>query len=253
METIAVANQKGGAGKTSTAAALWAYCNAHGKRALAIDLDAQGNLSLLADADTDGATVFGALQKEISLGDAIQHAEAGDIVAASPLQNTADTVLQMLGKERRLAEALDTLPPDAYDFVIIDTPPHMGVLTLNALAAADRVIIPAQADVFSLHGIGQLEDSAEAVRAYAGNPALRIDGILLTRYNDRANVSKAVRDAMQGKAEAMGGRLYDATIRESVKVKEAQIARKDIFTYAPGANVAEDYAAFCREFLEGIR
>jgi len=214
-------------------------------------MDAQGNLSLIADAETDGPTVFGALLREIQLQDAIQHTAQGDIVAASPLQSAADTALQMLGKERRLKEALDTVAA-AYDFVIVDTPPHMGVLTINALAAADRVLIPAQADLFSLHGIGQIADSIRDVREYCNNPSLQVDGILLTRFSDRANVSKAVRDALRERAEAMGGRLYSATIRDAVAVKEAQIAHKSIFDYAPGAKVAGDYTEFCKEFLEGV-
>lgn len=251
MEVIATANQKGGAGKTSTAAALWSYLNAHGRKALAVDMDSQGNLSLIADAETDGPTVFGALLREIQLQDAIQHTAQGDIVAASPLQSAADTALQMLGKERRLKEALDTVAA-AYDFVIVDTPPHMGVLTINALAAADRVLIPAQADLFSLHGIGQIADSIRDVREYCNNSSLQVDGILLTRFSDRANVSKAVRDALRERAEAMGGRLYSATIRDAVAVKEAQIAHKSIFDYAPGAKVAGDYTEFCKEFLEGV-
>ena len=184
MKTIAIANEKGGAGKTSTAAALWYWMNRHGRPCLAVDLDPQGNLSLVADAATEGPTALGALLREIPAADAIQHTEQGDIIAASPVQNKADTVLTQLGRERRLKEALDTVA-GGYEYAIVDTSPYLGILTINALAAADTVVIPAQADLFSVHGIGQLADCIEDVRRYCQNPSLKVDGILLTRYTDR--------------------------------------------------------------------
>ena len=251
MKTIAIANEKGGAGKTSTAAALWYWMNRHGRKTLAVDLDPQGNLSLVADAATEGPTALGALLREIPAADAIQHTEQGDIIAASPVQNKADTVLTQLGRERRLKEALDTVA-DGYEYAIVDTSPYLGILTINALAAADTVVIPAQADLFSVHGIGQLADCIKDVRNYCNNPSLQVDGILLTRYTDRANLSKAIRGELAAKAEEMGGRLYESAIREAIAVKEAQVKHVSIFDYAPGAKVTADYEAFCEEFLKGL-
>lgn len=251
MKTIAIANEKGGAGKTSTAAALWYWMNRHGRKTLAVDLDPQGNLSLIADAATEGPTALGALLREIPAADAIQHTEQGDIIAASPVQNKADTVLTQLGRERRLKEALDTVA-DGYEYAIVDTSPYLGILTINALAAADTVVIPAQADLFSVHGIGQLADCIKDVRSYCNNPSLQVDGILLTRYTDRANLSKAIRGELAAKAEEMGGRLYESAIREAIAVKEAQVKHQSIFDYAPSAKVTVDYEAFCEEFLKGL-
>lgn len=251
MKTIAIANEKGGAGKTSTAAALWYWMNRHGRPCLAVDLDPQGNLSLVADAATEGPTALGALLREIPAADAIQHTEQGDIIAASPVQNKADTVLTQLGRERRLKEALDTVA-GGYEYAIVDTSPYLGILTINAIAAADTVVVPAQADLFSVHGIGQLADCIEDVRRYCQNPSLKVDGILLTRYTDRANLSKAIRGELAAKAEEMGGRLYESAIREAIAVKEAQVKHVSIFDYAPGAKVTADYEAFCEEFLKGL-
>lgn len=251
MKVIAVANEKGGAGKTSTAAALWYWLNKHGRKTLAVDLDPQGNLSLVADAATEGPTALGALLREIPAADAIQHTAQGDIIAASPVQNKADNVLTQLGRERRLAEALATVS-GGYDYAIVDTSPYLGILTINALAAADTVVIPAQADLFSVHGIGQLADCIEDVRTYCNNPSLKVDGILLTRYTDRANLSKSIKGELAAKAEAMGGRLYESAIREAIAIKEAQVKHIPIFEYAPGAKVTADYKAFCEEFLKGL-
>ena len=150
MKVIAIANQKGGAGKTSTASALWYWLNHNGHDALAIDLDAQCNLSSAAAAKTNGGTALGILTQELAAPDVIQHTEQGDIIAASAKLSAADTMLaDETGKEFRIKEALEPLA-DAYDFAIIDTPPHIGVLTKNALTAADYVVIPSQGDAFSL-------------------------------------------------------------------------------------------------------
>lgn len=251
MKVIAVANEKGGAGKTSTALALWAYMNANGRPCLGMDLDPQGNFSTVAEAETKGATALGVLMREIPAADAIQHVKSGDVIAASPLQNRADNLLTMLGKERRLAEALATVA-GGYEYAIVDTSPHLGILTINALAAANYVLIPAQADMFSNQGITQLWETIEAVRQYAQNPTLQVDGILLTRFTDRTRISQTVRGIMEKTAANMGGRVYRSTIREAVTVKEAQLYHQSIFEYDPAAKVAGDYTEFCKEFLEGI-
>lgn len=250
MKIITIANQKGGAGKTSTAAALWFYLNAHGKKALAIDMDAQCNLTFTAGATAGGGTILGVLSGEIEPAAAIQHTPNGDIIPATLLLNGADVTLNLLGREYLLRKALDKIT--GYDFVIIDTPPHLGVLTVNALQVATNVIIPTQADIFSAHGIVQLYSNIETIRRGYNNPTLKVDGILLTRFSDRTILSRDIQESLLETAEQMGTRVYKATIREAVAVKEAQVKKQSIFDAAPGSNIAKDYTEFINEFLEGL-
>ncbi len=247
MKIITVTNQKGGAGKTTTAAALVAGLTLKGYKTLAIDLDAQGNLSYTAGADKSGATSLGVLTGEVKIEDAIQHTPSGDTIAASKALSGADAFITDTGKEYKLKEALESLKT-AYDYVIIDTPPALGILTVNALTACNSVIIPAQADIYSLQGIEQLADTLKPVKKYC-NPALTIEGILLTRYSPRSILSKEIAELAGELAEKLGTKLYKTYIRENISVKEAQISRKDIFSYAPNSNAAKDYRAFIEELI----
>lgn len=251
MIVITVANEKGGAGKTSTAAALWYWLNKNGRKALAVDFDAQGNLSFNAGADTHGPTALGVLMREAEPATAIQHTAGGDIIAASAGMNKADMVLSETGKEYRLKEALEPLA-EQYDFVIVDTAPHLGVLTINALTAANYVIIPTQADIFSLQGIMQLNSSIESARKYCQNPGLRVAGILITRYSDRAILSRGMKEQLEQLAGRIGSKVYTASIREAIAVKEAQVQQMSIFDAAPGSKVANDYEEFIAEFMEDL-
>lgn len=250
MQVIVIANEKGGAGKTSTAAAIWYYLNSHGRAALGVDLDPQGNFSFTAGARTDGATIMGALMRETQTAATIQHTRAGDFIAASPLQNAADTTLNMIGKEYRLKECLEEIA-GGYEFCIVDTAPHIGILTINALTAADHVILPMQADIFSIAGAGQLWQNMKDIRQYY-NHSLQVDGILLTRYSDRTRLSKDLRDMLQAQADTMHTKVFRQTIREAVAVRESQVLQKSIFEHAPKSAVAQDYQNFIEEFLGGI-
>ena len=137
----------------------------------------------------------------------------------------------------------------SYDYVIIDTPAALGTLTINALTAANSVIIPVQADIYSLQGIEQLNQTIEAVKKYC-NPALYIRGILATRYNGRAIISKDMLSNFEEAAGQLNTRLYSTPIRECISIKEAQASQQNIFEYAPRSNAAKDYNAFIDEFLE---
>lgn len=146
-----------------------------------------------------------------------------------------------------MKEALEPLKQQ-YDYIIIDTPPALGILTVNALTACDTVIIPAQADVFSLHGIEQLNETIKPVRTYC-NPSLTISGILLTRFNARSILANEVKEHAERLAQRMNTKVFTTTIREAVAIKEAQITRQPIFDYAPAAKVTADYKRFIDEFL----
>lgn len=246
MKTIAIANRKGGVGKSTTAAALIAGLTLRGYRVLGVDLDAQRNLSSTTKGRGD-KTILGALTGEITAKEAIKTTETGDIIPASKALSGADMVITETGKEYKLKEALEPLQSH-YDYCILDCPPALGILTINALVAANGVIIPAGADLYSLEGIEDLYESILPVRKYC-NPQLAIIGILLTRYNARSVLSKDATELARKMADKLGTTLFNTTIREGVAVKEAQIKQDNLFTYAPKANVTKDYSAFIDEFL----
>lgn len=253
MITIAVVAQKGGVGKTTTAAALGAglrqYC---GARVLFVDMDSQRNLSRTLEADTSGVAgdTLGVLTGRIRAEDAIQHTAHGDIIAASKALVGADREesLSNTGREYRLREALRPLST-GYDYCVIDTPPALGILIINALTAANRAILPVQADDYSTDSIDDLRGTLEAVKLYT-NKELQIDGILITRYSGRANISRYYEEQLEEAAQRLGSRLYNVRIRECVALKEAQALREDIYTYSPRSNAARDYKGLIDEITE---
>lgn len=245
--TVAIALQKGGTGKSSTASALGAYLTTQEKSVLYVDLDPQGSLTYTLGADSMEPTIIGALTRTSRAGDALQGIDNYDVLASSPDLSGADELITGIGKEYRLKEALETLG-DYYDFIIIDTPPALGILTINALTAADYLLMPAQADAYSLRGITQLMRTVETVRRYA-NPDLTVLGIVLTRYHARTILAQEIADLIEASAEGQGLRLLNARIREATAVKEAQAYRRSIFEHAPKSNVAEDYRALAGEVL----
>ncbi len=248
MKVIAVINQKGGVSKTTTALALFSIFNNRGLKTLVVDLDAQANLSFAIGADTAGKTSYDVITGKCTALEALQHMADGDVIAAGSALSAADTLLTKTGKEYRLREAFDALR-DEYDFIVLDTPPSLGILLVNALTAADEAIVPAQADVFSIQGIDQLADTVSAVKKYC-NPALKLSGILITRYNGRAILSRDMAALMEKMAERLGTRLFKAKIREAVAVKEAQAQQKSLAAYSPKSKPAADYQAFADELLE---
>ena len=250
MEVIAIATQKGGTGKTTTAHALGAGLIWRANRVLFIDLDPQGNLSYILRADMDGATSYEVLTGQATAKEAIQHKPGGDIIPASPALSGANLEVNKTGKEYRLREALEPIRND-YDYIVIDTPPALSILTVSALTASDSVIVPAQADIFSLQGISQLYDTIQAIQQHS-NPNLSIKGILLIRHNTRAILSRDLTRVMSNMAQQMGTRVYDSVIREGIAIKEAQASQQDIYSYAPRANPTRDYIAFIDELL-GIK
>jgi chromosome partitioning protein len=248
---IAIINQKGGVSKSTTAAAIGAGLKVKGYKVLLVDLDAQGNLSYSLAAENSKFSVIDVLTKKVKAADIVQHLEQGDILITSRELAFADKLLSDTGKEYRLKEALEPIKGN-YDFIIIDTPPALGVLTVNALTACDAAIIPAQADVFSLQGIGQLYATINAVKQYT-NPKLKVLGILLTRFSGRAVLSKNIAEVMEQTATELNTKLFNTMIRESISIKEAQIMKKSIFEYAPKSNPALDYNQFIDELLKGWR
>lgn len=248
MKTIAVINQKGGVGKSTTAHALITGLTLKGYKVLGVDLDAQGNLTSTMATSSAELTVKDLLNGESSALETIQHTPTGDLIPADRALAGADRVITQTGKEYRLKESLDAIQ-GLYDYCIIDTPPALGILTVNALTACNAVIIPAQADIYSLQGIGQLNDTLQPVKKYC-NPGLTIAGILLTRHSNRAILNKQMAELIKQVADSLGTKVFNTTIRDAIAVKEAQAKRQSIFTYAPKAKVTEDYKAFINELLQ---
>ena len=246
MEIVAIVNRRGGVGKTATAQALGSGLMRKGSTVLYIDLDSQTNLSYGLGAATDGLNSMDVLKGDATADRAIQKTSQGDIIAGSEALAAADAIIDGTGKEYRLKEAIDGLK---YDYIILYTPAALGTLTINALTASNSVIIPVQAEIYSLQGIGQLNRAIEAVKKYC-NPGLHIKGILLTRYNGRAIISRDMQSNLQEAARQLDTRLFRTPIRECVSIKEAQAQQQDIFSYAPRSNAAKDYSALIDEFIE---
>ena len=245
IETIAIVNRRGGVGKTATAHALGTGLALRGYKTLFVDLDSQCNLSFDVGAKPAPLTSMEVLSGTATAEEAIQHTYSGDIIPASPSLAVADTTIDGTGKEYRLKEALEPVQ-GLYDYIIIDTPPALGVLTVNALTACTSAIIPAQAEVHSIHGIGLLYEAIRAVKKYT-NPALTIKGILITRYNGRAVLSRDMRSNLEETAKELGTKVFSTPIRECTAIKEAQATQTDIYGYAPKSNATADYTALLDE------
>ena len=246
MRIISVANQKGGTAKTSTAHALATGAAYKGKRSLAIDFDPQGNLSFIMGADASRAGAYELMKQQAKAAQIVQYTSQGDIIPAS--LNLAAADIEFSGKPGRdffLQAALEPLQ-DAYDVVVIDTPPTLGTLLVNALTASDEVIIPMNADILSLQGLYQLAETINQVKSFC-NRSLKVTGILLTRYSGRTVLARDIKDTIADKCAELEIPRLNTVIRDRVAVREAQTTQESLFTYAPNSNPARDYLQFFEE------
>lgn len=251
MRIVAVANQKGGVGKTTTSQALTAGLADKGYKVLGIDLDPQGNLSsACGSVNYNVPTIYELMKREVTAEETIQHMNGGyDIIPSNIMLAGAEQELSQTGKEHRLKEAIAAVS-DNYDYIIVDTPPSLGVLTVNAFTAASDILIPTTAGIFATTGINQLNETVKSVQKYC-NPNVKITGILFTRFNPRANISKQIKELTEQLSQYISAPIYKTYIRSAVAVEEAQANRVDIFDYAEKSTVSEDYKAFIEEFLKG--
>lgn len=248
---ISVINQKGGVGKTTTTHALGIGLKERGYKVLLIDLDPQCSLSYTVGVTDTDSTVLQLFHQSANHKDTIHHAEQIDIIPADRNLVNLDFVLTQTGKEFRIKEALKDIRTK-YDFILIDTPPSLGIETINALTASDQVLIPAKAEIYSLMGIGQLSETIDVCRAYT-NPNLSITGILLTQFNERTNFGKDAMLMMQETADALETILFKTTIRQTVRVAESQAQQTDVMNFKSGKNIAaEDYNQFIDEFVSRV-
>lgn len=251
MKVITIANQKGGCGKSTTAAALAALLAQDGYRVLCIDMNEQSDLSETLGAAAGGTGSIGLFTGAEPLKLVQDSRLAGVwIIPAGEDIGLLDMQLQTTGRDRALLleKALHPLRRP-YRYCIIDAPGSFNTAMLNALAVSDMVIIPAQADAYSLKGVRRIIGNIRHVQATV-NPALQIGGILLTRYQGRRNLSKDAIAALQEAEKAMGVKLFAAKIRENSKIAEAPGMKKTIIEYAPGSIGAIDYKAFYQELKD---
>lgn len=249
MEIVTIVSRKGGCGKTATAHALGAGLIRKGYSVLYVDLDSQANLSYALGADRSGLNSMDLLTGEATAQEAIKHTPQGDIITGAAALDAAAITITGTRKEYKLKDALQPLE-GIYNYVIIDTPTALGTLTINALTAANSAVITVLPDAFSMEGLVQLNNTLNTIKKHC-NPDLAINGLLITRYKGRTNLSKGMRSNFEGAAAALNTRLYSLPIRESNKVGEAQAEQTDILAYAPKAEVAKEYSNFIDEFLKG--
>ncbi|MEO7716310.1 MAG: AAA family ATPase [Capsulimonas sp.] len=249
---IALTNQKGGVGKTTTAANLASALAAQGLRVLAVDCDAQGNLTqaLGSDPDTLAVTLYNVLIERVPITQAILTPILGyptlSLIGSSLDLAAADHQLAgVVAREMRLRQVLEPMLPQ-YDFVLIDCPPALGLLTLNALTAATEIIVPVEMGVFSLRGVGRLMDTIEEVRTV--NPSLGRVRALANR-SDNTNLSVDVQAELKS---AFQNDLFKTVIRRSVRVGEAQAASSPITLHRPKDPAAKDYVALAQEVLDDV-
>lgn len=250
-----VANRKGGVGKTTTATNVAANLIDRGKKVLLIDTDPQCNSSdnfhAITD-DEDVKTLYDVIltpKGKVPLSAAIQHTDIGDIVGGDESLALADSILSgKSGAALLLKKALVEIK-DEYEYIIVDTSPDIGILLINALNAADEVIIPTEASRFALQGLDKLSESIADCREN-DNPDIKVAGFLLVMLESRTRMAKEGIVAMQQAAEQMGVKLFNTTIRKSVDIKESQAARLPITKYAPHSKVGLDYDYFVTELTE---
>lgn len=243
-----VSNQKGGVGKTTTTSSIAAALKKKGYKVLVIDLDPQGNLGFCLGADIDNKpSIYDVLKGEIKTQYAIQKSDSADIIISSILLSAIELEFTNTGREFLMKEALSTVEKQ-YDYILIDTPPALGILTVNAFTASDAIIVPMLSDIFSLQGIAQLFETVERVKRYC-NPKLYIAGILLTKFNKQALLSREVLGTAELIANDLKIPVFKTQIRSSIKMSEAQSLQQNILDYAPRNNVAKDYSMFVDELL----
>ena len=251
MEIIAVCNRRGGCAKSTTCSAMFSYLDCIAKkRTLLIDMDAQCNSSYSLGANLDADGIYDVLMGKTSADSAMQTVPPdlfhGFVLSASPNLSDIDNGFESV--KINLRSELETLE-DSIDYVIIDTAPSLGTLTVLALSVADKVIIPVMADVFGLSGIGNIYELITAVKEDNHNHNLSIEGILLTRYKERLLVNRKLREMITETAEQIGTKLFNTKIRDGVAIAESAMMQQGLFDYDKKrlSNVAQDYEAFMKE------
>ncbi|EAR53050.1 chromosome partitioning protein ParA [Oceanicola granulosus HTCC2516] len=249
---IAIANQKGGVGKTTTAINLGAALSHAGHTVLIVDIDPQGNAStgLGVEADARETSIYDVLLGEAELADTIRSTEVGDLLIIPATTDLSSADIELISTEKRsflLHDALRQPAVDrfALDYVLIDCPPSLNLLTVNALVAADSVLVPLQSEFFALEGLSQLMLTVREVRETA-NPRLRIEGVALTMYDKRNNLSQQVEEDAR---ENLGDLVFQTVIPRNVRLSEAPSFAMPVLDYDPSSRGAQAYQALAAELI----
>ncbi len=242
-KVIVVTNQKGGVGKTTTCAAFTGIFRNRGKSVLAIDMDPQGNLSFSLGTEDRGFTIHDVMTGRCSINDAIKTTHICDVITSNILLSGSELELTSKRREFILKDILETVK-DRYDYIIIDTPPALSVLTINAYTAADDLIIPMTPEILSLQGIAQLRETILAVKKYY-NKELDVRGILLTKYVAKQKLAVEVGEMVEIVAQQLGTRVLEHKISVSVAVAEAPAHQETLINYSPNCKASKDYVRVC--------
>ena len=245
---IVFANQKGGVAKTTTTLNLGVALMEKGHRVLLVDLDPQGNLTMSQGMNPDAIerSMFDVLVHKLPISEVVHHAEVDVAVASIDLAGAELALSAMIGRERALEKAL-VETRDKYDFVLIDTPPSLGLLTINAFVAATGVIVPVQCEYLSLRGLVQLENTLAMVRENL-NPEVQIQGILPTMFDGR---TLHAREAVEILEESFGELVFKTRIRKTIRYAEAPVKGSSVLKYDPSGTAAEAYRDLAKEVLRG--
>ena len=252
MKILAVANQKGGVGKTTTSVNLAAGLAARGRRVLLVDLDPQGNATSAVAADIENPpTLYGPLTGTSEIGSCVTPTRLPELSLIAANLDLAGLEIEVARMDNHLQQLRRALQPlretDTFDFAILDCPPSLGILMTNALAAADQLLVPVQCEYYALEGLGKLMFVMGQIRESGANPGLTLSGLLMTMFDRRTNLAEAVVKDVRDHFEEV---LYDTVIPRTVRLSEAPSFGRTIFEHDPRGSGAEAYDRLAGEFLK---
>jgi len=245
---VAITNQKGGVGKTTTSLSLLDALRIRGFHVLGVDLDPQGSLGFSAGLNIENIpTLYDVFKGKIPVEKAIAHTEIGDFLPSNILLSATEQEFNSPGREFLLRNELEKILHN-YDYVIIDTPPALNILTVNAYVAAEGLIIPMAPEILSLLGISQIRETIDSVRRYY-NPGLEVLGILLNRYSSRLLLNREVEEMTTQIAKKLNTVVFESKIRTGIAVAECPAHGESVLTYAPSSRPARDFQELLDELM----
>ena len=243
---IALTNQKGGVGKTTTCCAICGGLAQMGKKVLAIDLDPQGNLSFSLGIDDEEAyTIYDVFKGNCDISDAIQKGDICDVIPSNILLSGVELELTGVGREYILREQMETIR-DEYDYILIDCAPSLGLITVNCLTAADSVIIPVQCEYFALEGISKLLNTIKIIKSKL-NPRLEIEGFLLTMYDSRLRLANQIYDEVKRHFQEL---VFKTVIQRNVKLSESPSHGLPVILYDAESTGAKNHLNLAKEIID---